>query len=125
MIAGHTLLADLPSRPTSVIAQSDLLAGGVIRAAEELGLMVPGDLSVIGFDGIALDRIMTRDLTTIVQPAAHEGAAAGRAVMELLDGGRPVSTSFPCTLRRAASLAPRRLRDLNSHHPVVILRQDA
>src|SRR5690606_38291539 len=46
--AGRAILADPEHRPTAVIAQSDLLALGVIRAAEELGLSVPGDLSVLG-----------------------------------------------------------------------------
>ena len=108
MIAGHALLADPAGRPTAVIAQSDLLAAGVIRAASDLGLSVPGDLSVIGFDGIVLDRIIPQDLTTMVQPAADEGRAAGRAVLELLDGGSPGSVRFSCTFHRGATTsAPR------------------
>ncbi|HEY7813601.1 MAG TPA: LacI family DNA-binding transcriptional regulator [Nakamurella sp.] len=108
MFAGHALLADPARRPTAVIAQSDLLAAGVIKAAQELGLSVPGDLSVIGFDGIALDRIIPQDLTTMVQPAAHEGRAAGRAIMDLLDGGNPASTRFACRFHRGATTsAPR------------------
>jgi DNA-binding LacI/PurR family transcriptional regulator len=106
MVAGHALLADPTDRPTAVLAQSDLLAAGVIRAATELGLSVPGDLSVIGFDGIALDRIIPQDLTTMVQPAADEGRAAGRAVLDLLDGGSPGSVSFSCTFHRGATTAP-------------------
>ena len=106
MIAGHALLADRATRPTAVIAQSDLLAAGVIRAAAELGLSVPGDLSVIGFDGIALDRIISQDLTTMVQPAADEGRVAGRAVLDLLDGGSPGSVRFSCTFHRGATTAP-------------------
>ena len=105
MIAGHALLAEPATRPTAVIAQSDLLAAGVIRAATELGLSVPRDLSVIGFDGVALDRIIPQDLTTMVQPAADEGRAAGRAVLDLLDGGSPSSVSFSCTFHRGATTA--------------------
>jgi len=105
MIAGHALLADPARRPTAVIAQSDLLAAGVIKAAQELGISVPGDLSVIGFDGIALDRIIPQDLTTMVQPAADEGRAAGRAVMELLEGGHPASTRFACRFHVGATTA--------------------
>jgi len=78
---------------------------GVIRAATDLGLSVPGDLSVIGFDGVALDRIIPQDLTTMVQPAADEGRAAGRAVLDLLDGGSPSSVSFSCTFHRGATTA--------------------
>lgn len=105
MIAGHALLADPARRPTAVIAQSDLLAAGVIRAAHELGLSVPGELSVIGFDGIPLDRIVPLDLTTMVQPAAAEGRAAGRAVLDLLAGAQPRSTSFQCTFHPGATTA--------------------
>lgn len=105
MIAGQALLADPARRPTAVIAQSDLLAAGVIRAAHELGLSVPGELSVIGFDGIPLDRIIPQDLTTMVQPAAAEGRAAGRAVLDLLAGEHPRSTSFQCTFHPGATTA--------------------
>lgn len=108
MAAGHALLADPSRRPTAVIAQSDLLAAGVIRAATELGLVVPDDLSVIGFDGIALDRVIPQDLTTMVQPAADEGRAAGRAVLALLDRGEPESVSFSCRFHRGATTAPPR-----------------
>jgi DNA-binding LacI/PurR family transcriptional regulator len=63
---------------------------------------------VIGFDGIALDRIIPQDLTTMVQPAAEEGRAAGRAVLELLDGAVPGSVRFTCTFHRGATTgAPR------------------
>ena len=86
-MAGRELLADPDRRPTAIMAQSDLLAAGVIRAAEDLGLRVPQDLSVVGFDGIALDRIVPHDLTTMVQPAAEQGRAAGRAVLDLVEGG--------------------------------------
>ncbi|HOZ56631.1 MAG TPA: substrate-binding domain-containing protein [Nakamurella multipartita] len=105
MIAGQALLADPARRPTAVIAQSDLLAAGVIRAAHELGLSVPGELSVIGFDGIPLDRIIPQDLTTMVQPAAAEGRAAGRAVLDLLAGTQPRSASFQCTFHPGATTA--------------------
>ncbi|MEI4515029.1 substrate-binding domain-containing protein, partial [Klebsiella pneumoniae] len=54
-IAGRTIFADPSRRPTAVIAQSDLLAAGVIRAAEEAGLQVPRDVSVTGFDGVVVD----------------------------------------------------------------------
>uniref|UniRef100_UPI003B3AF939 substrate-binding domain-containing protein n=1 Tax=Nakamurella sp. TaxID=1869182 RepID=UPI003B3AF939 len=94
--------------PTAGVAQSDLLAAGVIRAATDLGLSVPGDLSVIGCDGIALDRVIPQDLTTMVQPAADEGRAAGRAVLDLLEGGAPASVRFSCRFHRGATTAPPR-----------------
>jgi DNA-binding LacI/PurR family transcriptional regulator len=89
--AGTALLAGSQNRPTAVIAQSDLLALGVIQAADRLGLRVPEDVSVVGFDGIDTDGIV---LTTIRQPTVERGRAAGRAIVALLDGGHAENVSF-------------------------------
>jgi DNA-binding LacI/PurR family transcriptional regulator len=107
-IAGHALLADARARPTAVIAQSDLLAAGVIRAAVELGLEVPRDLSVVGFDGVRIDDPAAAGLTTMVQPALDKGRAAGRGVLELLAGGSPQPVSFTSAFRRGSTTAPPR-----------------
>lgn len=93
-IAGAALLSDPSRRPTAIVAQSDLLAAGVIRAAEELGLEVPGDVSVVGFDGVRVDGLWPYDLTTLVQPAVEKGRAAGRAIVDMLEGRAPTPTSF-------------------------------
>ena len=121
MLAGHALLDDPDHRPTAILAQSDLLAAGVIRAAEDLGLQVPRDLSVVGFDGIALDRIIPHDLTTLVQPAAEQGRAAGGPFSiwwTAADPSRCVSPA-PSTsagqLHRPARWRPRR-RNRHRHH---------
>ncbi|WP_394553916.1 LacI family DNA-binding transcriptional regulator [Agromyces sp. MMS24-JH15] len=96
--AGLALLSDASRpRPTAIIAQSDLLAAGVIRAAEELGLDVPRDLSVLGFDGIRVDGLQ-HDLTTLDQPSGDKGRAAGEAVVRMLTGGEPESVAFTSTL---------------------------
>ena len=92
--AGLALLTDAAARPTAILAQSDLLAVGVIRAAEQLGLRVPEDLSVVGFDGIRIDGIAPLVLTTMAQPAVEKGRAAGRAVLSLLAGGEVSTTAF-------------------------------
>ena len=97
--AGRAVFADLADRPTAVIAQSDLLAAGVIRAAEEAGLRVPEDVSVTGFDGIVVDGLAPYELTTLVQPATEKGRAAGQAVAAMLDGGTAASISFTCVFR--------------------------
>jgi DNA-binding LacI/PurR family transcriptional regulator len=102
-VAGLDLLADSASRPTGVIAQSDLLAIGVIRAAEQLGLAVPGDVSVVGFDGARIDS--GYDLTTMVQPAVDKGRAAGRAVIEMLAGDDPKPMSFTTVFHRGNTTA--------------------
>ena len=103
--AGLEVLTD---KPTAVVAQSDLLAVGVIRAAQHLGLRVPEDVSVVGFDGIRLDGIAPLDLTTMVQPAFEKGRAAARGVLELLDGALPQPVSFTSEFHRGATTAPPR-----------------
>ncbi|KQR51006.1 transcriptional regulator [Leifsonia sp. Leaf336] len=104
-IAGMALLSDPVRRPTAVIAQSDLLAAGVIRAAEELGLEVPGDVSVVGFDGVRVDGLWPYDLTTLVQPAVDKGRAAGHAIVEMLEGRVPRPTSFTSEFHRGNTTA--------------------
>lgn len=93
-IAALALLSDAAQRPTAVIAQSDLLAAGVIRAAEELGLRVPEDVSVLGFDGVLVDGLAPYDLTTLVQPSAAKGRAAGEALVQMLAGEHPRGRCF-------------------------------
>ena len=115
MLAGHALLDDPERRPTAILAQSDLLAAGVIKAADELGLDVPGDLSVVGFDGIALDRIVPHDLTTMVQHAAEQGQAAGQAVLHLMAGESPKPVHFRSSFHRGGTTAPPRSRFPNTH----------
>jgi DNA-binding LacI/PurR family transcriptional regulator len=104
-IAARELLAR-PDRPTAIIAQSDLLAVGVILAANELGLRVPEDLSVVGFDGVRLDGIAPHDLTTMVQPAVEKGRAAGRAAIALLAGEHPEPVAFSSRFHRGETTAP-------------------
>ena len=93
--------------PTAIIAQSDLLAVGVIRAAHERGLRVPQDVSVTGFDGVALDW-WEGTLTTVAQPGPGKGAAAGHAIRELLDGGHPRGAIMPTHLRIGTTSGPPR-----------------
>jgi len=108
MIAGRTLFADPAHRPTAVIAQSDLLAAGVIRAAEEAGLRVPQDVSVTGFDGVVVDGLAPHVLTTLVQPATAKGRAAGEAVAAMLEDEPPSGLDLSCTFRAGTtSAAPR------------------
>lgn len=101
------VLLDVPAadRPTAIIAQSDLLAAGVIAAAEELGLHVPEDLSVVGFDGIRVEGL-ERALTTVWQPSQGKGAAAGRAVVEMLAGRTPQPVAFDVRFQPGDTTGP-------------------
>ncbi|MFF8187063.1 LacI family DNA-binding transcriptional regulator [Microbacterium sp. NPDC016588] len=107
-IAGRTIFADASRRPTAVIAQSDLLAAGVVRAAEEAGLQVPRDVSVTGFDGVVVDGLAPHVLTTLVQPATAKGRAAGEAVAAMLEDATPAGLDLTCTFREGTTTAPPR-----------------
>lgn len=106
LAVGRELLADESSRPTAILAQSDLLAVGVIRAAEELGLRVPEDLSVAGFDGVDVDGLGGLVLTTSVQPAVEKGRAAGEQVARMLRGEDAVTLHLTCCFRQGTTTAP-------------------
>ncbi|GHD46664.1 LacI family transcriptional regulator [Mycetocola manganoxydans] len=101
------VLLDVPpaDRPTAILAQSDLLAAGVLAAAEELGLRVPEDLSVVGFDGIRVEGL-ERSLTTVWQPSQGKGAAAGRAIVEMLAGGSPEPVTFDVRFQPGDTTGP-------------------
>ncbi|GAA3919184.1 substrate-binding domain-containing protein [Microbacterium invictum] len=106
LAAGRVLFADPAARPTAVLAQSDLLAAGVIRAAEEAGLRVADDVSVTGFDGVRVDGLAPYELTTLVQDAAAKGRAAGEAIAAMLDAKPPASIRLTCTFRRGNTTGP-------------------
>lgn len=106
LAAGRAIFAGAAERPTAIIAQSDLLAAGVIRAAEEAGLRVPGDLSVTGFDGVVVDGLSPYELTTLVQPSTEKGRAAGDAVAAMLEGRAAASLHFTCVFREGNTTAP-------------------
>ena len=69
------------TRPQAIFALSDVMAIGLLHGAHELGLSIPGDVSVVGYDDIELARYTFPPLTTVRQPAAEIGAAAANAVM--------------------------------------------
>ena len=73
-------------RPTAVFAAQDKIAEMVIRAAGELGLRVPEDMSVVGFDDLSFAAGLNPPLTTIRQPLRHVGAAATQLLLDQLDG---------------------------------------
>jgi DNA-binding LacI/PurR family transcriptional regulator len=106
LLDGGADAGDGHSRPTALLAQSDVLALGCLRAASARGLAVPADLSVAGFDGVDLHLLGGTELTTIVQPAVDKGRAAGRHVAALLAGGRPADVRLPVHLRVGTTTGP-------------------
>jgi DNA-binding LacI/PurR family transcriptional regulator len=73
---GARLLLDRPDRPTAVLCFSDAVAYGVLQVAAELGIEVPGQLSVVGFDDNPLATQVRPTLTTVRQDIAAKGRAA-------------------------------------------------
>ncbi|WP_369370157.1 LacI family DNA-binding transcriptional regulator [Promicromonospora sp. Populi] len=103
----HDLL-ERTDRPTAVFAANDLSALHVIQVAQELGLRVPEDLSVIGFDDVPEAAGSTPPLTTIAQSLHEMGAEALRMVIAMLESGPAVGhhVRLPTRLVERASTAP-------------------
>lgn len=85
-------LLRLPDPPTGVFAGSDQQALSTYRAAAALGLRIPADLSVVGFDDLPFAEWVTPRLTTVRTPLAEMAALAVGMVLRLLGGGRPAGT---------------------------------
>ncbi len=98
------------SRPTAIFAANDLSAIAVIDVAHELGLRVPDDLSVIGFDDVPEATRRTLPLTTIQQPMRRLGAVAADMVFTLLSGREidEMHVILPTRLVVRATTAPPR-----------------
>jgi len=90
--AGRELLA-LPKRPTAVFASNDDMAAGVLMAAHELGLQVPSQLSVAGYDDTYIARITWPRLTTVHQPSYDMAWSATDLLLQALKNGEGARTS--------------------------------
>jgi LacI family repressor for deo operon, udp, cdd, tsx, nupC, and nupG len=102
-----SLLAAPGDRPTAVFANSDEMAIGAILAAQDRGLSVPRDLSVIGIDNHDLSA--TFGLTTMAQDPYEQGGLGARILLDDLTGGplsRKTSVRAPATLIERTSTAP-------------------
>ena len=87
--AGASALFDRPERPTALLCMSDELAVAALAAANERGLSVPDDVSIVGFDDTPVARWAEPLLTTIHQDLVRKGRLAGELALGLL-AGRPV-----------------------------------
>jgi DNA-binding LacI/PurR family transcriptional regulator len=86
-------------RPTAVFAANDVLAVGVLRAAEDVGLDVPRDLSVAGFDDFDFATMVRPSLTTVRIDFAEMGEWAAEALITIAEGGEPAAVvTLPTTL---------------------------
>ncbi len=91
----RALLAQSGSPPTAVFVFNDQMAVGALHALRTLGLTVPDDMAVVGFDGIDLGAFTAPTLTTIDHPRHELGRRAAETLIDLLEGTPPAAT---CTL---------------------------
>jgi DNA-binding LacI/PurR family transcriptional regulator len=103
-------LLSRPERPTAVYCDDDLLAGGVYLAARDLGLSIPDDVSVVGFDDLPFAKVFSPPMTTIAIDPEELGARAFELLAELMDGGSPADVVLPVSLVVRGSTAPPRER---------------
>jgi len=103
-------LMQLQPPPTAIVAATDVIAMGVLHAAAEMGISVPRDLSVIGFDDQPLAAYTVPPLTTLRMPTVPMVLAAFHMATDAVEkGGRTVSRQvFQATLVRRRSTAPPR-----------------
>jgi LacI family transcriptional regulator len=83
--AGRQLL-DQVNRPTAIFAGVDIAALGVLRAAYELGLRIPEDLSLAGYDNTTVAALAAVDLTSVDHAGHDIGSTAARLLTERIDG---------------------------------------
>ena len=93
---------------TAVFAMSDVIAVGVMRAAHELGLRVPEDLSVVGYDGTVIADYLVPSLTTIQQDPEYLAEEGVHLLLRALeeDSHKPVYAVAPPHLKEGESVAP-------------------
>ncbi|NLI21524.1 MAG: LacI family transcriptional regulator [Clostridiales bacterium] len=98
--ATRRLLA-LKNRPTCIFVSDDYAALGAYEAVSDMGLTIPGDISVVGYDGIPMMQLMKPRLTTIRQDTGRIGAEAARKLVALIESPKtaiPEIMVIPCTL---------------------------
>ncbi|HEX8605964.1 MAG TPA: substrate-binding domain-containing protein, partial [Pseudoduganella sp.] len=109
------ILLGLEQRPTAVFASNDDMAAAAVAIAHRLGLDVPGDLTVAGFDDTALATTIWPELTTVRQPIAQMAEMAVQFLVRQIRAQRDGAVQAPehlvmdfALIRRQSDAAPRR-----------------
>ncbi len=100
-------------RPTAIFALTNICALAAIKASRGLGLDIPGDVSIVGFDDFDWMCALRPYLTTVAQPKEEFAALSWRLLMRRLSGEGPSEVErleLPCTLKVRESTGPVRLR---------------
>ncbi|MBN2118560.1 MAG: GntR family transcriptional regulator [Anaerolineales bacterium] len=96
-----------PARPQAIVAMNDLVAMLVLEAAERVGLHIPNDLAIVGFDN--LDSAVTNNLTTVCQRPYEIGSEAARLLLQRIHGDKDASKQIQLPTQliiRGSSLNP-------------------
>ncbi len=104
--AGVSLL-DLPHPPSAIFASNDVMAAGVVHVARERGLVVPGDLSVVGFDDTAIAATIWPPLTTVRWPIRTMARSAAMKLIHPETAGKEQSLFPTEVVPRASVSAPK------------------
>lgn len=116
LVAARSLLTRIPEL-TAIFCANDLIAYGALHAASELGISVPQDLSVIGFDDIFVSSMVQPTLTTVHQDIRELGRrSVSLAIRSLTSGIDAVDSPVDVSLIVRASTAPIRGTDRNPNH---------
>lgn len=106
-VEAFTRLMQLVPRPTAVLCGNDVFAAGALLAAKNLGLRVPEDVSVTGFDDIEIAEIVTPSLTTVHVPHREMGRRAAQQLVSLRAGDDPgPSVELETSIKWRESLGP-------------------
>ncbi|MFJ3280512.1 LacI family DNA-binding transcriptional regulator [Streptomyces halstedii] len=104
--AAEAVLAEPEALPTAIVCDDDILAAGACKAVRRRGLRVPDDISVTGFDDLALATAVEPELTTVRLPAEQVGRRGMTALLAVLDGRPAESGDLPVRLVPRGSTAP-------------------
>jgi LacI family transcriptional regulator len=98
--------------PTAMIGSSDQIAIGAMRRFKEEGLLIPGDISVAGFDNSPMARFVTPSLSTLDFPHTRMGEEAAELLIRRMDDGNPTQARviFSLEVVSRESTAPPPLR---------------
>jgi DNA-binding LacI/PurR family transcriptional regulator len=109
-VGSATSLMSVEPRPTAIVTANNILCEGVVRAANALGLDIPGDLSLLSFDDAPWMSLLPAPISVIDQPAAEMGSTAATLLFNRLDGlasSEPRNIVLRPTLQLRASVAHR------------------
>ena len=102
----------MKKRPDGIFAVNDTSAVAIICMLKELGIQVPEDIAVVGFNDVFISRVFDPALTTVHYPGEEMGEVAASTLIELLDNDKPVK---PKTIVLGHKLIIRKSSDRNQH----------